>query len=265
MNNRSLPVSSLPAFDVYRQTYSAAKQPLRRGICSPLSRHRRVVSFQETALRAVCPAHLSQGMAPDRGLGEGHTPVSAPDAPRDGHEEAGVAVGRPASRRPTSPDTDTRQPGDVHGVDPTILKEPLSIEGHSFTVRGVGVGLAIGLVLACTNISMGLQSGWISTMTMPASLMGFGFFRLVSRHLKFPFSPVENVLVQTVAGSMGIMPLGCGLVGVVPAMNFLLTKDENGPLNLDLWQLVIWSLGVCYFGVLFAVPLYVTLLPLIPL
>lgn len=132
------------------------------------------------------------------------------------------------------------------------------MEGRSFTARGVGVGLAIGLVLACTNISMGLQSGWISTMTMPASLMGFGFFRLVSRHLKFPFSPVENVLVQTVAGSMGIMPLGCGLVGVVPAMNFLLTKDENGPLNLSLWQLVIWSLGVCYFGVLFAVPLYVT-------
>lgn len=77
------------------------------------------------------------------------------------------------------------------------------------------VGLAIGLVLACTNISMGLQSGWVSIMTMPASLMGFGFFKLISKHLRLPFSPVENVLVQTVAGSMGIMPLGCGLVGVV--------------------------------------------------
>ncbi len=94
-------------------------------------------------------------------------------------------------------------------------KEPVRIEGHSFTARGVAVGLAIGLVLACTNISMGLQSGWVSTMTMPASLMGFGFFKMISKHLKFPFSPVENVLVQTVAGSMGIMPLGCGLVGVV--------------------------------------------------
>lgn len=93
--------------------------------------------------------------------------------------------------------------------------EPVRIQGHSFTARGVAVGLAIGLVLACTNISMGLQSGWVSTMTMPASLMGFGFFKMISKHLKFPFSPVENVLVQTVAGSMGIMPLGCGLVGVV--------------------------------------------------
>lgn len=89
------------------------------------------------------------------------------------------------------------------------------IEGQSFTLRGVAVGLMIGLVLACTNISMGLQSGWVSMMTMPASLMGFGFFKLISKHLRLPFSPVENVLVQTVAGSMGIMPLGCGLVGVV--------------------------------------------------
>lgn len=52
-------------------------------------------------------------------------------------------------------------------------------------------------------------------MTMPASLLGFGIFKTLSRHLTFPFSPVENVLVQSVAGGMAIMPLGCGFVGVV--------------------------------------------------
>jgi uncharacterized oligopeptide transporter (OPT) family protein len=61
----------------------------------------------------------------------------------------------------------------------------------------------------------GLQTGWVSMMTMPASLLGFGIFRTLSRHLSFPFSPVENVLVQSVAGGMAIMPLGCGFVGVV--------------------------------------------------
>lgn len=55
----------------------------------------------------------------------------------------------------------------------------------------------------------------VSTMTLPASLMGFGLFRMVSKHIRLPFTPVENVLVQTVAGSMAIMPLGCGFVGVV--------------------------------------------------
>ncbi|PFH55406.1 hypothetical protein XA68_18400 [Ophiocordyceps unilateralis] len=51
------------------------------------------------------------------------------------------------------------------------------------------------------------------------------------------------------------MPLGCGFVGVIPAMNYLLTPNEWGPLSLRLDQLVVWSLGLCYFGVVFAVPL----------
>jgi uncharacterized oligopeptide transporter (OPT) family protein len=89
------------------------------------------------------------------------------------------------------------------------------IEGRSFTVRGVAVGLAVGLIICFSNMYFGLQTGWVSTMTMPASLLGFGIFKSLSRHLSFPFSPVENVLVQTVAGSMAIMPLGCGFVGVV--------------------------------------------------
>lgn len=186
-------------------------------------------------------------MAPDRGSGYenmANLPTGS-DADTD------------AAPRPLTPETDAGPLGGLRNLTRPIERpEPPRIDGHSFTARGLGVGLAIGLLLACTNISMGLQSGWVSSMTMPASLMGFGFFKLVSRHLKFPFSPVENVLVQTVAGSMGIMPLGCGLVGVVPAMTYLLKKDENGPIDLSLWQLVVWSLGVCYFGVVFAVPLY---------
>jgi uncharacterized oligopeptide transporter (OPT) family protein len=91
----------------------------------------------------------------------------------------------------------------------------LMIEGRSFTFRGVAVGLLVGLIICFSNMYFGLQTGWVSTMTMPASLLGFGIFKTLSRHLEFPFSPVENVLVQTVAGSMAIMPLGCGFVGVV--------------------------------------------------
>ncbi|KAK1979015.1 OPT oligopeptide transporter [Colletotrichum cereale] len=130
-----------------------------------------------------------------------------------------------------------------------------AIHGHSFTLRGILVGLLVGLVICFSNMYFGLQTGWVSTMTMPASLMGFGIFKALSRHLRFPFSPVENVLVQTVAGSMAIMPLGCGFVGVIPAMNYLLAPEEQGPLIIPLWKLILWSLGLCYFGVVFAVPL----------
>ncbi|KAI0397124.1 OPT oligopeptide transporter protein-domain-containing protein [Xylariaceae sp. FL0594] len=128
-------------------------------------------------------------------------------------------------------------------------------EGRHFTVRGVAAGLLVGLVIIFSNMYFGLQTGWVSMMTMPASLLGFGIFRTLSPHLSFPFSPVENVLVQSVAGGMAIMPLGCGFVGVLPAMEYLLKPSEQGPIRLSMAKLIIWSLGLCYFGVVFAVPL----------
>ncbi|EFQ97842.1 oligonucleotide transporter [Nannizzia gypsea CBS 118893] len=139
---------------------------------------------------------------------------------------------------------------------------------QSFTPRSLLVGLAIGALITFSNTYFGLQTGWISVMTMPSSLIGFAVFRSLSRHLSFPFTPVENVLIQTVAGAVGTMPLGCGFVGVIPALEYLLRPGadgpmdgsdggdgEGGPLKLASWKLVIWSLGVCLFGVIFAVPL----------
>lgn len=128
-------------------------------------------------------------------------------------------------------------------------------EGQNFTVRGVLVGLVIGVIICFSNMYFGLQTGWVSSMSMPSALIGFAYFKGVARHLDFPFTPVENVLVQTVAGSLGTMPLGCGFVGVIPALEYLLKPEENGPLVLGLGRLVVWSLGICLFGVVFAVPL----------
>lgn len=128
-------------------------------------------------------------------------------------------------------------------------------EGQNFTLRGISVGLGVGLIICFSNMYFGLQTGWVSSMSMPASLIGFAFFKTLSRHLDLPFTEVENVLVQTVAGSMGTMPLGCGFVGVMPALNYMLKPEEQGPLFLSLWKLILWSLGLCYFGVVFAVPL----------
>ncbi|KAL8905623.1 MAG: hypothetical protein Q9207_002533 [Kuettlingeria erythrocarpa] len=128
-------------------------------------------------------------------------------------------------------------------------------EAQNFTVRGVLVGLAIGVVICFSNTYFGLQTGWVSGMTMPAALIGFAFFKTIAKHIELPFTPVENVLVQTVAGAVGTMPLGCGFVGVMPALNYLLKPEENGPLSLPAGKLILWSLGICFFGVVFAVPL----------
>lgn len=128
-------------------------------------------------------------------------------------------------------------------------------EGQNFTVRGVLVGLGIGVIICFSNMYFGLQTGWVSSMSMPSALIGFAFFKSVTKYIEFPFTPVENVLVQTVAGALGTMPLGCGFVGVMPALNYMLTSEENGPLVLGLGKLIVWSLGICLFGVVFAVPL----------
>ncbi|KAJ5382372.1 hypothetical protein N7517_000283 [Penicillium concentricum] len=150
--------------------------------------------------------------------------------------------------------------------DPTTNHQAPATSPQSFTPRSLLVGLIIGALITFSNTYFGLQTGWISTMAMPSALIGFSVFKVLSKYLSFPFTPIENVLIQTVAGAVGTMPLGCGFVGVIPALEFLLKpgedgpegdggEGEGGPLKLGFWKLVIWSLGVCLFGVVFAVPL----------
>ena len=92
-------------------------------------------------------------------------------------------------------------------------------------------------------------------MNLPLSLLGFAVFKAFAKHLSYPFSMVENVLVQTVAVAVGTMPLAAGLVGIIPALEKLLLPREGGPLELSLGMLIIWSIGVAFFGVVFAAPL----------
>ncbi|PWW74581.1 OPT superfamily oligopeptide transporter [Tuber magnatum] len=92
-------------------------------------------------------------------------------------------------------------------------------------------------------------------MSMPSSLIGFAIFKSCVKYLEFPFTPAENVLVQTVAVAVGSMPLSAGFVGVIPALEKLLKPEEGGPLRIGTPQLMFWSIGVAFFGVFFAVPL----------
>lgn len=179
-------------------------------------------------------------------------------ANRDKHE---MAPDRGPVERQSSRDSLQSSASDhtsEHSRAESILAERAS-DGQNFTLRSLVLGLLIGVVICFSNTYFGLQTGWISGMSMPSALIGFAWFKLVSRYIKYPFTPVENVLVQTVAGSVGTMPLGCGFVGVIPALEFLLnsteTPDGSRGLSLPLGKLIVWALGICFFGVFFAVPL----------
>ncbi|KAJ5361262.1 hypothetical protein N7541_002106 [Penicillium brevicompactum] len=174
--------------------------------------------------------------------------------------------GNASEERDRSVDRSSSDEAVLDSTDPTRNRGAPATSPQSFTPRSLLVGLIIGALITFSNTYFGLQTGWISTMAMPSALIGFSVFKVLSKHLSFPFTPVENVLIQTVAGAVGTMPLGCGFVGVIPALEFLLKSGEDGPegdggdgeggpLNLSFWKLVIWSLGVCLFGVVFAVPL----------
>ncbi|ORX45294.1 OPT superfamily oligopeptide transporter [Hesseltinella vesiculosa] len=125
-----------------------------------------------------------------------------------------------------------------------------------FTLRAVLVGLGIGVLLCFSNMYFGLQTGWISMMSLQSSLLGYAIFKPFQPMLRTKFTPVENVVLQTVAVATGTMPLAAGFVGVLPALE-LLTEDDHpgGAIVLSFRQMVLWSLGVAFFGVFFAVPL----------
>ena len=137
---------------------------------------------------------------------------------------------------------------------------------NDFTLRAVLAGLLIGCLLAFTNLYLGLQSGWVSMMSLQSALLGFAIFKVVPRTLSVagrrfyfmttPFTPEENVLVQTTAVAVGIMPLTAGLVGVIPALTKLdQNKDGSPPIDLDWLTLIGWCAALAYFGVFFASPL----------
>ncbi|KAL5365291.1 OPT oligopeptide transporter protein-domain-containing protein [Aspergillus floccosus] len=190
-----------------------------------------------------------------------------------GHASSGGPC-RTAAEESQSRSSDEYDGHDIHDYgypDSTRVsgprpKRPMETSPQSFTSRSLLVGLLIGALITFSNTYFGLQTGWISTMAMPSALIGFSVFKVMSKYLSYPFTPIENVLIQTVAGAVGTMPLGCGFVGVIPALEFLIrdgddgpsddgSVGEGGPLKLNFFKLVIWSLGVCLFGVVFAVPL----------
>lgn len=124
------------------------------------------------------------------------------------------------------------------------------------TPRSIVAGLAIGTVVLFSNFQFGLQTGWVSMMSLPSALLGFAAFKSLQPRLGYAFSDVENVFVQSLAVAVGTGPLAYGFVGVIPAIEKFLTPEEantKDPIRFSVLQLVLWSFGLAFFGVFFAV------------
>ncbi|KAJ2642374.1 OPT super, partial [Coemansia sp. RSA 1694] len=125
-----------------------------------------------------------------------------------------------------------------------------------FTWRAIVVGLLFGTILCFSNLWFGLQSGWISMMSLQSSLVGFAVFKALEHVLDIPFGPAENVVLQSTAVATATMPLAGGFVGILPALKLLEESESNGARTvLNFGQLCAWGLGLTFFGVFFAIPL----------
>lgn len=90
-------------------------------------------------------------------------------------------------------------------------------------------------------------------MSLQSALVGFGLLKTLPAALpklfplSKPFTPQENVILQTVAVATGTMPLAAGLVGIIPALGMMSVKEDGrGPVVLGFWELVLWCLaGKC--------------------
>ncbi|PVV04092.1 hypothetical protein BB560_001411 [Smittium megazygosporum] len=135
----------------------------------------------------------------------------------------------------------------------TPLTKP--VETKHFTWRAVFTGLFFGTLLCFSNMYFGLQTGWISMMSLQATLVGFALFKALDPWLNTSFSIYENVLMQTTSVAAATMPLAGGFVGILPAFTLLEPEELGGYTlpELNIPQLCIWGFGLSLFGVFFAV------------
>lgn len=152
-----------------------------------------------------------------------------------------------------------------NGNDPGLIDWNEKPYLKQVTLRGTVVGLFIGSLVLISNFQFGLQTGWVSMMSLGSALLACAIFKQVMPYIipksmsKTPFTDVENVYIQSIAVAVGTGPLCFGFVGVVPAIEKFLTVEEAGGIDfkgsISLFKLLVWSTSLAFFGVFFAVPL----------
>ncbi|KAF2106251.1 OPT oligopeptide transporter protein-domain-containing protein [Lophiotrema nucula] len=123
---------------------------------------------------------------------------------------------------------------------------------RNFTLRGVFVGCLIGVLINLSNTYYGLIAGSSQQMPIVSALLGFLIFKSLSRLGIELLSKAENVLIASTATATGCMPVTAGFAELIPALEYVLDPEDGGPVRLSWAKRMLWSLGLCFFGILFA-------------
>ena len=151
---------------------------------------------------------------------------------------------------------------------PETPRTPEEIERHWFenvyagdrmpqlTKRALVMGMLLGMLMACSNVYVGLKSGWGMGVAITSCIMAWSIFAVL--HKAFPklfpkYSILENNAMQSCASAAGVIT-GAGLVNAIPALLML----DPGVLPPDFktrcFYLIPWLAVVAWLGVFLAVP-----------
>ena len=147
-------------------------------------------------------------------------------------------------------------------------QSPEAIERHWFenvyagdrmpqlTKRALIMGMMLGMIMACSNVYVGLKAGWSMGVSITACIMAWSIFAALHAMLPklFPtYSILENNAMQSCASAAGAIT-SAGLVNAIPALMMLNPGSLPSDFTKRCLILIPWLTVVAALGVFLAVP-----------
>ena len=151
---------------------------------------------------------------------------------------------------------------------PESPKTPEEIERHWYenvfqgehvpqlTARVIVMGMILGVIMAASNVYVGLKAGWSLGVSITACILAYTAFSTLHRIFPtwFPaYTILENHSLQSVAAAAGVMS-GAGLVNAVPALMMLNPDAIPASFQMRCLYLIPWIMVISWLGVFLAVP-----------
>jgi OPT family oligopeptide transporter len=159
-------------------------------------------------------------------------------------------------------------PAPAPAPTPDRKRTPEEIERHWFenvyqgdrmkqlTLRAVLMGMALGAIMVCSNVYVGLKAGWSMGVAITSCILAYATFAALHRMFPKAFPPftiLENNAMQSAASAGGSMT-SAGVVNAIPAL--LMINSAALPADFAtrcLW-LIPWVIVISWLGVFLAVP-----------
>jgi OPT family oligopeptide transporter len=178
-------------------------------------------------------------------------------------------------------------------ANPTIAPDaerkltPEEIERHWFenvyqgdnmrqlTLRAILMGMALGMVMVCSNVYVGLKAGWSMGVAITSCVLAFASFQVLSKTIGstlvkmhglplvggffkklWPdnhYSILENNCMQSCASAAGGMTSG-GMVNAIPALMMLNAAALPVSFEARCMWLIPWVAVISGLGVFLAIP-----------